>query len=139
MYVMRFWSRAELAMVSVERIRDFCQIESEGPGHTSIALPPNWPAFGKLSAEKLSVRYARDLPKVLRELSFDIEPGTRVAVVGATGSGKSTLSLALMRVLEACEGTIYLDDVDISQVGLYDLRSRITIVPQDPVRVSKVM
>lgn len=135
MYVMRYSSAAELALVSVERVRDFCQIQSEPPSHTNIALPPDWPFGGKLVADNLSVRYAEGLTKVLQGIGFDIEPGTRVALVGATGSGKSTLSLAIMRIIEACGGKIYLDNVDISEVGLYDLRSRITIVPQDPVSI----
>jgi ABC-type multidrug transport system fused ATPase/permease subunit len=133
MYLIRFWTKAEVALVSVERLREFCDLESEAPAFTDAELPADWPQSGELVIKDLSVRYASDLPKVLANISFQVRPGSKVAVVGATGSGKSTLSLAILRILEACEGKIVIDGVDISKVGLYDLRSRVTIVPQDPV------
>jgi ATP-binding cassette subfamily C (CFTR/MRP) protein 1 len=69
----------------------------------------------------------------LKKISFKVNPGERVGVVGRTGAGKSSLTLALFRIIEAVEGSIYIDDVQISKLGLYDLRSRLTIIPQDPV------
>jgi ATP-binding cassette subfamily C (CFTR/MRP) protein 1 len=69
----------------------------------------------------------------LKEISFKVNPGERVGVVGRTGAGKSSLTLALFRIIEAVEGSIYIDDIEISKLGLYDLRSRLTIIPQDPV------
>lgn len=133
MYVMRSWTRTEIALVSVERVKKFCDFDSEAPAFTDIELPQDWPNSGRLVVENLSACYANGLPDILKNISFEVEPGTRVAVVGATGSGKSTLSLALTRIIEASAGKITLDGVDISKVGLYDLRSRMTIVPQDPV------
>jgi ATP-binding cassette subfamily C (CFTR/MRP) protein 1 len=69
----------------------------------------------------------------LKKISFKVNPGERVGVVGRTGAGKSSLTLALFRIIEAVEGSIYIDDIQISKLGLYDLRSRLTIIPQDPV------
>jgi ATP-binding cassette subfamily C (CFTR/MRP) protein 1 len=69
----------------------------------------------------------------LKEISFNVNPGERVGVVGRTGAGKSSLTLALFRIIEAVKGSIYIDGIEISKLGLYDLRSRLTIIPQDPV------
>jgi len=81
--------------------------------------------------EDLVVRYAPELPAVLHNLSFSVRPSEKIGVVGRTGSGKSTLALSLLRIVEASEGKIIIDNVDISKIGLDDLRSHITIISQD--------
>lgn len=93
--------------------------------------PAHWPQ-GNIDVQNLSIRYADDLPDVLHSLNFSIKAGERVGVVGATGSGKSTFMQACFRFVEAHEGKIVIDGLDISKIGLLDLRSRLTIVPQDP-------
>jgi ABC-type multidrug transport system fused ATPase/permease subunit len=70
---------------------------------------------------------------VLKQITLRVESGQRVGVVGRTGAGKSSLTLALFRLLEPSDGTIFIDSVDISKLGLYELRSKLTIIPQDPV------
>lgn len=99
-------------------------------------VPAAWPAEGQLEIEGLVVGYDPDLPPVLRGLSFKVTKNQRVGVVGRTGAGKSSLTLALFRFLEAREGTIRIDGIDISKIGLHDLRSRLAIIPQDPVLFS---
>jgi ATP-binding cassette subfamily C (CFTR/MRP) protein 1 len=86
-----------------------------------------------ISFDKYSTRYREGLELVLNKISFDVNPGERVGVVGRTGAGKSSLTLALFRIIEAVEGSLYIDGIQISKLGLYDLRSRLTIIPQDPV------
>jgi ABC-type multidrug transport system fused ATPase/permease subunit len=78
------------------------------------------------------IKYAPQLPSVLHQISFDVKPGEKVGIVGATGCGKSTLALSLFRFVEPTEGSIKIDGIDITRVGLTDLRSRVTIIPQDP-------
>lgn len=81
-------------------------------------------------------RYRPALSLVVKQLNASIQPHEKVGIVGRTGAGKSSVTLALFRMIEAAEGQICIDGVDISQLGLHDLRSRITIIPQDPVLFS---
>ncbi|KAJ7275443.1 hypothetical protein B0H12DRAFT_1199529 [Mycena haematopus] len=116
---------------SLERIRGYIDIEQE-PKPTPAGIPPAyWPASGKLSVEGLSAKYSVDGPKVLHDVSFNIQSGERVGVVGRTGSGKSSLTLALLRCIFT-EGTVYYDGVPTSSINLDALRSNITIIPQIP-------
>jgi ATP-binding cassette subfamily C (CFTR/MRP) protein 1 len=85
-----------------------------------------------LTRSHFSMRYRPELEPCLREVSLQIRGGERVGVVGRTGAGKSSLTLALFRILEADSGKILIDGVDVSQIGLHDLRSIISIIPQDP-------
>lgn len=80
----------------------------------------------------LQIRYAEHLPSVLKNISCTFPGGMKIGVVGRTGSGKSTLIQAIFRIVEPREGSIIIDGVDISKIGLHDLRSRLSIIPQDP-------
>ena len=82
------------------------------------------------------MKYREDLDLVIDNLDLEIADGQKLAIVGRTGAGKSSLTLALFRILEATRGSIVIDGVDIADVGLDDLRSRLTIIPQDPVLFS---
>ncbi|KAJ6519437.1 hypothetical protein C8R45DRAFT_1066135 [Mycena sanguinolenta] len=116
---------------SLERIRGYIDIEQE-PKPTSSGIPPaHWPSSGKLSVEGLSAKYSADGPKVLHDISFNIQSGERVGVVGRTGSGKSSLTLALLRCIFT-EGTVHYDGIPTSTLNLDALRSNITIIPQIP-------
>ncbi len=98
--------------------------------------PAAWPTEGRIEVNDLVVGYAPDLPPVLKGLTFSVERNERIGVVGRTGAGKSSLTLALFRFLEARSGTIHIDGLDISKIKLHDLRSRLAIIPQDPVLFS---
>lgn len=127
-WVVRFTSRTEMDMNAAERVVEYTKLQTEDK---SGARPPAaWPAQGRVEVDKLVVAYAEDLPPVLKGVSFAIGAGERMGVVGRTGAGKSSLTLALFRFLEAREGSIYIDGLDISGVNLHDLRSRLAIIPQ---------
>ncbi|KAJ7187905.1 P-loop containing nucleoside triphosphate hydrolase protein, partial [Mycena filopes] len=116
---------------SLERIQSYLTIEQE-PKPTASGVPPAyWPASGSLSVDKLSARYSPDGPEVLHDISFNIKSGERVAVVGRTGSGKSSLTLSLLRCI-LTEGTVYYDGISTSSINLDALRANITIIPQVP-------
>lgn len=131
----RNYANVELSMNAVERVNEYSNIPIEDQS-SSVKAPAAWPAEGRLEVLNLVAGYAPELPPVLKGLSFDVEKNQRIGVVGRTGAGKSSLTLALFRFLEAREGSIHIDGIDISKVSLYDLRSRLAIIPQDPVLFS---
>ena len=88
---------------------------------------------GRIEFESYSTRYRPGLDLILKDVSFEVNPREKVGIVGRTGAGKSSLTLALFRMIEPTSGKIVIDGVDISQIGLVDLRSKLTIIPQDPV------
>ncbi|KAI3626724.1 hypothetical protein CBS14141_000725 [Malassezia furfur] len=135
--LMRMYTVFQTSGVAVERVFEYADtIDQEAPETTAVRPPPHWPADGHVVVRDLCVRYAPDLPDVLHGVSFAIAPGAKLAVVGPTGSGKSTLASALLRFVEPHAGTMQIDGVDLAQLGLTDLRSRLQIVPQDPVILS---
>ncbi|KAJ2537733.1 ATP-binding cassette glutathione S-conjugate transporter ycf1, partial [Coemansia sp. RSA 1933] len=108
-------------------------LQQEAPMVLQHARPPkSWPNTGTVEFKNYSMRYRSELELTLREISFSVCANEKVGIVGRTGAGKSSLSQALMRLVEPASGKIFIDDVDISSIGLYDLRSRISIIPQDP-------
>ncbi|RUS83667.1 hypothetical protein EGW08_008573 [Elysia chlorotica] len=114
--------------------------EEEGPYHEAVQRQTNantgWPQTGKIQFVDFSCRYRKDTEQVLKRVSFVIKGGEKIGVVGRTGAGKSSLVLSLFRLVEADEGRILIDDVDIGTLGLHGLRRAITILPQDPVLFS---
>ena len=133
-WCIRQYTSLELDMNATERVLDYTNIEVETQAGNDA--PAAWPAEGRLEITDLVCGYAADLPPVLKGLSFSVDKNQRVGVVGRTGAGKSSLTLALFRFLEAREGSIYIDGLDISKIKLHDLRSRLAIIPQDPVLFS---
>ncbi|CAE6492871.1 unnamed protein product [Rhizoctonia solani] len=133
---LRFWTELEQSMNSVERIQDYLDLPSEPTAIISGNRPPAyWPSSttGSLIVEDLTVKYAPDLEPVLKDISFIIQPSEKIGIVGRTGSGKSTLALALFRFTDPAGGKIVLDGIDIASIGLDDLRSKLTLIPQDAV------
>ncbi|KAJ8247979.1 hypothetical protein GJAV_G00236800 [Gymnothorax javanicus] len=135
-WLVRMTSELETNIVAVERVNEYTQIESEAPWITDIRPPKGWPDSGKVCLENYKVRYRPELDLVLHGISCSIESTEKVGIVGRTGAGKSSLTNGLFRIIEAAEGHIFIDGVDISTLGLHDLRSRLTIIPQDPVLFS---
>ncbi|KAI0775079.1 P-loop containing nucleoside triphosphate hydrolase protein [Trametes elegans] len=131
--LVRVLAQVELDFNSVERIVEYLNVPQEAPAVVHEKRPPAaWPSSnGELVVEDLVVKYAPHLPAVLKSLSFHVRPTEKVAVVGRTGSGKSTLAMSLLRVVEPAQGQIIIDGIDITTIGLEDLRSRITIISQD--------
>jgi ATP-binding cassette subfamily C (CFTR/MRP) protein 4 len=125
-------------MVSVERVIAFGDLESEAPLDKpgDQALKEKWPVQGAIEFDDLAVRYRSSLPLALNKVRFRIPPNSRVGVVGRTGSGKSTVVQTLFRLLEAEEGCITIDGVDISSIGLHALRTSLSVIPQVPTLFS---
>ncbi|KAL8794859.1 MAG: hypothetical protein Q9195_002571 [Heterodermia aff. obscurata] len=133
LWLVRLYSNNEQNMNSVERVKEYLDVEQEAKAIIPDCRPDgNWPSQGNVDFVDYSTRYRADLKPVLSNVTFRIKAGERVGIVGRTGAGKSSLALALFRGLEADSGKIIIDGVDISLIGLQDLREAITIVPQDP-------
>ncbi|CZS93813.1 related to bile acid ABC transport protein [Rhynchosporium agropyri] len=133
LWLVRLYAMNEQNMNSVERIKEYLEVEQEAEAVIEKTRPAaNWPSQGSVEFIGYTTRYRSDLEPVLRRVTFKINPLEKVGIVGRTGAGKSSLALALFRGLEAEEGKILIDDVDIGLIGLQDLRESITIVPQDP-------
>ena len=130
-------SDVETNIVAVERIKEYGETPQEAPWDIPENDPSkDWPSEGSVEFQNYKVRYREGLDLVLNGLTFSVNGGEKIGIVGRTGAGKSSLTLALFRIIEAAEGEIRIDNVDISKLGLHTLRSRLTIIPQDPVLFS---
>lgn len=131
-FSIRQLAEVENGMNAVERLRYYgTELEEEAPLHT-IDVRDSWPEKGEIVLDNVRMRYRQNLPLVLRGLSMHIRGGERIGIVGRTGAGKSSIMSTLFRLVEILGGTISIDGVDISTIGLFDLRSRLAIIPQDP-------
>uniref|UniRef100_A0A8C5H4M2 Multidrug resistance-associated protein 1 n=1 Tax=Gouania willdenowi TaxID=441366 RepID=A0A8C5H4M2_GOUWI len=136
-WLVRMSSDVETNIVAVERVREYSDTEKEAEWrHQAYNPPPRWPTDGNIEFRNFGLRYRPDLDLVIRNVTLKIDGGEKVGIVGRTGAGKSSLTLGLFRIIEAAEGHIFIDGVDIAKVGLHDLRSRVTIIPQDPLLFS---
>ncbi|KAI9224270.1 hypothetical protein BC828DRAFT_402414 [Blastocladiella britannica] len=129
-FSIRTWATVELNAISVERIIEYSNLDQETQGGET---PTNWPMRGDLTVHNLTMKYATSSTPVLRGVSFSVPGKTKIGVVGRTGAGKSTLALALLRMMEAEDGYVEIDGKRTRDVSLNTLRSRVTMVPQDPV------
>lgn len=133
LWFVRLYAEVQQNMNSVERVKEYLEVEQEAQAVIPYSRPPtNWPSQGAVEFLEYTTRYRPDLEPVLKSISFAVQPGEKVGIVGRTGAGKSSLALALFRGLEAEKGQIVIDHVNIGDIGLRDLRESITIVPQDP-------
>ena len=138
-FAVRMIATAEAQMNSVERIKYYIDnIDQEdegtlkGPDGKDVVVPEDWPKEGKVVATDIQMRY-RDGPLVLKGVSYNVNGGEKIGIAGRTGSGKSSMMIGLFRIQELASGKIYIDGIDTSTVPLTTLRSRLGIIPQDPV------
>ena len=132
-WVVRMACQLESDCVAIERIMEFTNNEQEAPWINDVDIDKDWPSEGKISFENYQTRYREGLDLVLKGINVDIGSEEKLGICGRTGAGKSSLTLALFRIIEATDGKILIDGIDISTLGLHSLRSALTIIPQDPV------
>ncbi|KAI8621186.1 P-loop containing nucleoside triphosphate hydrolase protein [Chytriomyces sp. MP71] len=132
------FTNIEIAMNAVERVNHFANhVDTEGAAIIESHRPPKgWPGNGSVSFKNVTMRYSADQPLVIKGVSFDISDKQKVGVVGRTGSGKSSLMQVLFRMVEPESGEVIVDGINTKSLGLTDLRSRLAIIPQDPVLFS---
>jgi len=134
-YLVLNTSEAEAAIVSIERINAMSSLPQE-KHEGEVNVPPSWPRKGSLRFEDVYMRYREDLPYALKGLNLELPAGKRCGVIGRTGAGKSSLAVALFRLVEIQKGKISLDEIDLSDIKLSEIRGRsgcMSIIPQDPV------
>lgn len=124
----------ESHMTSVSRIREYSELPEEPPRESAPGLKPapSWPDRGEIEFKSVNLRYFENEDPVLKELTFKINAGEKIGIVGRTGAGKSSIIAVLFRLTEP-EGHIYIDGVDTKTIGLHDLRKKLSIIPQEPI------
>lgn len=131
-WIVRMTVDIESNIVSVERVMEYAALPPEAPEIIKDKRPStNWPFNGEIEFKNYSTRYRPELDLALRDINLFINKKEKIGIVGRTGAGKSSLTLAIFRIIEAVEGHIEIDDVNTSMIGLYDLRSKLSIIPQD--------
>uniref|UniRef100_A0A673I0F7 Multidrug resistance-associated protein 1 n=1 Tax=Sinocyclocheilus rhinocerous TaxID=307959 RepID=A0A673I0F7_9TELE len=132
-WLVRMSSELETNIVAVEKVKEYGDTEKEAEWRLEHStLPAGWPTTGHIEIRNFGLRYREDLELAISDISVNIEGGEKVGIVGRTGAGKSSLTLGLFRIIEAAQGEICVDGVNIAELGLHELRSRITIIPQVP-------
>uniref|UniRef100_A0A8C1C932 Si:ch211-221f10.2 n=1 Tax=Cyprinus carpio carpio TaxID=630221 RepID=A0A8C1C932_CYPCA len=133
-FTVRLLSETEARFTSVERINHYIKVEAPVTRICGSSAPASsWPEEGRITFQNVEMRYRDGLPLVLKNLSFSVLPEETVGIVGRTGSGKSSLGVALFRLVELSRGSIIIDGVNIAHIGLEDLRSKLSVIPQEPV------
>ncbi|XP_023277902.1 multidrug resistance-associated protein 1-like [Seriola lalandi dorsalis] len=136
-WIVRSWTDVENNIVSVERVNEYADTVKEASwSKEGSSLPLAWPQTGTIEFQDYGLQYRKGLELALKGITLHIHEREKVGIVGRTGAGKSSLALGIFRILEAAKGKIFIDGVNIEDIGLHDLRSRITIIPQDPVLFS---
>ncbi|KAL8585023.1 hypothetical protein ACOMHN_043659 [Nucella lapillus] len=133
-WMVRMTCELETNIVAVERVKEYTESTTEAEWQIADKKPAStWPEQGVVEFSNYQTRYREGLDLVLRGISCSVKSGEKIGIVGRTGAGKSSLTLALFRIIEAAGGEITVDGVSIGTIGLHDLRSKLTIIPQDPV------
>ncbi|NXV46186.1 MRP1 protein, partial [Uria aalge] len=136
-WMVRSWTEIENNIVSVERVREYLRTPKEAPWTLNGKLRDQvWLTEGRIEFRNYSLRYRPNLELALKRVNLTINGQEKIGITGRTGAGKSTLAVGLLRLVEAAEGAILIDGLDIAQLGLHDLRTKITVIPQDPVLFS---
>ncbi|RCV22675.1 hypothetical protein SETIT_4G239600v2 [Setaria italica] len=132
-FLTRYYSYLENYIISVERIKQYMQLPAEPPAIIPENRPPaSWPQEGRIDLQDLKIRYRPNAPLVLKGITCTFAAGNKIGVVGRTGSGKSTLISSLFRLVDPAGGRILIDKLDICSIGLKDLRTKLSIIPQEP-------
>ncbi|CDH53086.1 abc metal ion [Lichtheimia corymbifera JMRC:FSU:9682] len=131
-WLIRTYCDIETNIVALERVKEYIDLPSE-KYESKNTVDAAWPEKGAIEFHGYGTRYRPGLDLVLSDLSMNVSPKEKIGIVGRTGAGKSSMSLSLFRIIEAVEGNITIDGEDIANLRLLDLRSRLTIIPQDPM------
>ncbi|CAH0020273.1 unnamed protein product [Clonostachys rhizophaga] len=131
--VVETWTQMETSMTSIERFRDFeCDVPSETRGYSQTAAPPEWPSRGAVEIRNLTATYKDGAVTALKNITMSIKPGEKIGICGRTGSGKTSFTLALFRMIDVQKGSISVDGLDVASMEPNTLRSSLNGIPQEP-------
>jgi ATP-binding cassette, subfamily C (CFTR/MRP), member 1 len=130
--LVRQLAEVESCMTAVERVQYYGSHPQKEASSSTLQVSAQWPNKGRIVFENVQMRYRAGTPLILRGVSFSVRAEERFGIIGRTGAGKSSLISTICRLVDLSAGTVSIDGVDISQVSLHDLRSRLTVIPQDP-------
>jgi ABC-type multidrug transport system fused ATPase/permease subunit len=130
-WIVRMTVEVETNIVAVERVKEYSQLEPEAAEIVDPRPPVTWPSQGEIIFKNYSTRYREGSDLVLKKINLTIKPHEKIGIVGRTGAGKSSLTLALYRIIEAAGGEIVIDGIPTHSIGLEDLRHKLSIIPQD--------
>jgi ATP-binding cassette, subfamily C (CFTR/MRP), member 1 len=132
-WVVRQWTSLETSIGAISRLKTFTTTTpNENLPSESQPVPDSWPSQGAISIRNLSASYSPSGTSVLRGINMSILPGEKLGICGRTGSGKSSLIMTLLRLLEISQGSVVIDGIDITTIPRQILRSRLNAIPQDP-------
>ncbi|XP_033647176.1 ATP-binding cassette sub-family C member 8-like [Asterias rubens] len=131
-WMLRATADLEMQLNSIERVQYYRNVETE-KYRGALTPNPNWPERGEIVYDGVSARYDTELDPVLQNIHVRIQPAEKIGICGRTGSGKSSLTLTLFRIIQTYKGSISIDGINIANVPLVELRGRLAIIPQDPV------
>lgn len=130
--MVRMSAEVEANIVSVERCLEYSKLPMEEDENATLIVPkPEWPSRGEIVFENYWTRYAKNLEPVLRNINFSVKSGEKIGIVGRTGAGKSSIVLAIFRMISAMDGRVLIDSLDTSKLSLFNLRHKLSIIPQD--------
>lgn len=143
LYMVRCMNDLEVELQSFHRVREYAMLEPEEKSEESQApritqqhqyeIPADWPRTGAIEFRNVTIRYDPNGPDILKDVNLSFSAGERIAVIGRTGSGKSTLVLSLLRFTHIVHGQIFYDGIDITTIPRKRLRKALTIIPQEAV------
>ena len=129
-YLVRYQAELETNIVAVERIKEYTEIQNEADWSSQSPPSDHWPDFGGVEFKNYAMRYREGLDLVLKSIGANVKGGEKVGIVGRTGAGKSSFTIALFRLVEPAHGSIMIDNLDVTKMGLHELRTKLTIIPQ---------
>ncbi|KAH9108314.1 hypothetical protein AeMF1_016511, partial [Aphanomyces euteiches] len=132
-WMVQMWSMLETAMVAPERVAEYTNVDQEPPRLISGAVAGTWPEDGSITFENVSFRYKPKDPLVLKDVNLHVQSGEKIGIVGRTGAGKSSLTMALFRINDIASGKISIAGVDTTRVGIKTVRESMAIIPQNPI------
>jgi len=130
-WIVRMTVEVETNIVSVERVKEYSELEPEAEEYLEPRPSAHWPSKGEIIFNNYSTRYRKDLGLILKNINLKINPKEKIGIVGRTGAGKSSLTLAIYRIIESAGGEIIIDGIPTNKIGLQDLRHKLSIIPQD--------